>query len=291
MMGSLFGRRARAKEGDIPETSTPLPPLPPPQVRGPPPPLPIDPAALAHQSRGGMARRAFAHQGTNEMAQEAERVALENKPPTVWQRLVSSCQCGRQGDAFMEKCICSKPWKVLLPFFTLLLLFGSQIQSLAVPKRGDIAFDVLYTLGLAFFLVDLCIRCRIEPNYFMFSICGRGIGDAPGSVVCGSFMFWCDLVSTLAFLYDISYVNTRHYDMITVDIALDPFGQPVSFAKVFLLLDSLILLLAAGATSEPVFSFTILIVLSLPPSHFVRFLVLISIHTIVFVRSSWNWIF
>ena len=179
-----------------------------------------------------MARRAFTRHGASEFAQEAERVALENKPTTGWQRLVSSCQCGHQGDVFMEKCIYGKAWRVLLFFFTLLLLFGSQIQDLAVPKSGDIVFDVLYTLGLVFFIIDQSIRCRIEPNYFMFSIGGRGIGDAPGKVVCGSFMFWCDLVSALAFLYDISYVNTRHYDMITVDITLNEFGQPVSLANI-----------------------------------------------------------
>lgn len=224
-MGS-FGRRASSKEDGIPETSTPLPP----QSRASPPTLPS--IGRPPPTRDGMGRRAFTLHSANEFAQEAERVALENKPSTRWQRILSSCQCGHQGDLFLENYIYSKTWKVLLSFFTLLLLFGSQIQHLAVPKRGDIAFDVLFTLGLAFFIIDLCIRCRIEPNYFMFYICGRGIGDAPGKLICGSFMFWCDLVSTLAFLYDISYVNTRHSDMITVDIMLNQFGQPVSFANV-----------------------------------------------------------
>jgi hypothetical protein len=231
-MTGLFGKRASSKD-EIPDTDTSTP-RPPPQVRGPPPSIGRTHSGRAHRhNRDCPTRRAFTHSGVDEVAQEAERVALERKSLVGWQRLVSSCQCGHQGDVFMEKCIHCKPWKVMQSFFTLLLLFGSQIQSLAVPKRGDNAFDVLYTLGLAFFTMDLCIRCRIEPNYSMFSICGRGFGDSPvGSVVCGSFMFWCDLVSTLAFLYDISYVNTRHYAMITVDITLDGFGQPVSFAKV-----------------------------------------------------------
>lgn len=127
--------------------------------------------------------------------------------------------------------ITSKLWHGLLVFFTIVLLFGCQIQELWVPKEWDTAVDVLFTVALGFFALDIIIRCYTEPQYFEFHLCGKTVlGDAPGawgSCRLGSFMFWCDLLSSSTLLFDISYVNARHFDAATIDIDLDRFGLPV----------------------------------------------------------------
>jgi hypothetical protein len=128
--------------------------------------------------------------------------------------------------------ISSRTWHVLLIFFTILLLFGSQFQELWVPKEGDIVFDILFTVALGVFALDMLFRCYTEPQYFELNLCGKSFGEAPaawGSCRLGSFMFWCDLVSSLTLLWDISYVNKILFDEETIDIQLDGFGLPVRF--------------------------------------------------------------
>jgi hypothetical protein len=128
--------------------------------------------------------------------------------------------------------ISSRTWHVMLVFFTILLLFGSQFQELLVPKEGDIVFDILFTVALGVFAFDMLFRCYTEPQYFELNICGKSFGEAPaawGSCRLGSFMFWCDLVSSLTLLWDISYVNKFLFDEATIDIQLDGFGMPVSY--------------------------------------------------------------
>jgi hypothetical protein len=44
---------------------------------------------------------------------------------------------------------------------------------------------------------------------------------------CGSFLFWCDLLSTLALLYDITWVNTILFREAVINIVLDQFGIPI----------------------------------------------------------------
>ena len=45
----------------------------------------------------------------------------------------------------------------------------------------------------------------------------------------GSFLFWCDLFSTLTLFYDISYTNPKNYEMVQWDMQLSGAGgiQPV----------------------------------------------------------------
>lgn len=126
--------------------------------------------------------------------------------------------------------ITSRIWQVLLVFFTILLLFGAQFQELWVPKEGDLVFDILFTVALAVFALDIVFRIYTEPQYFEFFLCGRTPGDSPvawGSCRLGSFMFWCDLLSSATLLYDISYINTSFFDTETIGIKLDKFGLPV----------------------------------------------------------------
>ena len=45
-------------------------------------------------------------------------------------------------------------------------------------------------------------------------------------VTCGSFLFWCDLLSTLALLYDITWINAIQFRETFIQITLDPYGIP-----------------------------------------------------------------
>ena len=129
----------------------------------------------------------------------------------------------------MTRLINSRFWQVGLVIFTFVLLFGAQLQGLFIPKEGDIAFTILVTIALVVFLLDIIIRCYVEPQYFGFNFSG---GNAEGHSAWGafrlcSFMFWCDLFSTATLLYDISYINKGLIDMMTIEIEIDAFGLPV----------------------------------------------------------------
>jgi hypothetical protein len=138
-------------------------------------------------------------------------------------------------------------WKTLFVIFSLFLLFGAPIQYLAVDETGENVFEVLRTIMLAFFVMDMGVRCATEPDYFVCTFCGGGSSSALGglqvagrhnlmyadskdSTPCavGSFLFWCDLISTLAILYDLSYVNPNANGVWSVDIGLNSEGVPVS---------------------------------------------------------------
>ena len=74
------------------------------------------------------------------------------------------------------------------------------------------------------------VRCYTEPQYFEFNLCGKTAGDAPaawGAFRLGSFMFWCDLISSATLLYDISFINTFYFAIETINMELDQFGLPV----------------------------------------------------------------
>jgi hypothetical protein len=136
----------------------------------------------------------------------------------------------------MAHLISSRFWHFGLVFFTFLLLFGAQIQALFIPKEGDIAFDVLFTVALVVFVVDIFVRSLVEPQYFGFNLSGRN-GDgqsAWGACRLCSFMFWCDLISTASLLYDISFINRRIFDVVTIDIEIEEYGLPVRTPFIFL---------------------------------------------------------
>jgi hypothetical protein len=44
----------------------------------------------------------------------------------------------------------------------------------------------------------------------------------------GSFLFWCDFISTMTLLSEIAFINKRAFESVTVMIQLDQFGMPVS---------------------------------------------------------------
>ena len=140
-------------------------------------------------------------------------------------------------------------WGYRLPyvFFTALLLFGESVRDLWCPKASDLVFDVLFVFNFVFFSLDCIMMCYVYSTYFTVQLCGRdyrqGAGPRPRSKSLiggmlgrwgdsafriGSFMFWCDALSTLSLLYDISWINSMMNKRKTLSILLDDWGVPVS---------------------------------------------------------------
>jgi hypothetical protein len=137
------------------------------------------------------------------------------------------------------------PWyKAFLILLTFILLFGAQIRFIFVPAAGDTACDVVFMLVFCVFWIDIFMRVDVEPNYFHLSLCGltwsrshpRGqqqaaVASSAGgwctAFEVGSFLFWCDVLSTLALLQDISFINPDYFSEYIVSITLDSFGIPV----------------------------------------------------------------
>ena len=131
----------------------------------------------------------------------------------------------------------SRFWRVMLIFFTIILLFGAQFRDIFIPSSGDTALDVLFMMAFCVFWIDIFIRIDVEPSYFKFHFsCRRSSKDSdnnPNWTTCGnfrfgSFIFWCEVVSTLALLYDISFIAKKNFDEQSYTIKLDRYGLPVS---------------------------------------------------------------
>ena len=152
---------------------------------------------------------------------------------TRWNRFLKSC-CNLRKEFFFDRWIHTRLWRSFSIFFSLLLLFGDQIHQLWIPENGDIAFDILFTMSLVFFVVDILIRIRAEPNYWNVKLLGQGwFGESHDLCVLGTFLFWCDLLSTLTLLYDISYINKPRFSMKTMTIHLNEYGRPVSIHRIY----------------------------------------------------------
>lgn len=122
-------------------------------------------------------------------------------------------------------------WKIIIAFNTVLLLFGSEFQELFIPPTGDIVMDILFFIALGVFTADIIMRCYLEPNYASLPTCHPNQqNSAWGRCSMGSFLFWCDFVSTLTLLYNISFINAHTFQAKTIDITLNVIGIPVSSA-------------------------------------------------------------
>lgn len=161
---------------------------------------------------------------------------------------VRTCMCPQIPPAAMDwinhRLINTRVWNGFTILFTVVLLFGTQIQDLWCPKSSDVAFDVLFTCSFIFLIFDVLLRSVADPSYFVFTVGRRDFRSLDGEstfvrsdalcglhtcIQIGSFMFWCDLLSTLSLLWDISYIGGLRTAMITVDIEIDELGVPVSF--------------------------------------------------------------
>ncbi|CAB9517744.1 whole genome shotgun sequence [Seminavis robusta] len=138
----------------------------------------------------------------------------------------------------------SPVWRFFMCLCILLLLFGSHIQNLWCDKDYDMVFDVLYTIALTVFCLDIILRMLSVPGYAGFNCkplynrIGKFFGCLPRTsrhhhhyddeppLHIGSFLFWCDVISTLTLLYDISYINQKQREIRANDIQLDTYGIP-----------------------------------------------------------------
>jgi hypothetical protein len=138
-----------------------------------------------------------------------------------------------------EKIVKSLFWRLLIAGLTFILLFGSQIQFWAFPKEGDTAFDTLYCCGFLIFMIDVVFNAYADPEYFVCDPSHRRRSNRSSQTkkgyscrqqrFCsgGSFNFWCDLISSVGFLYDVSFINKREFAMHFAYIELDRIGVPV----------------------------------------------------------------
>jgi hypothetical protein len=135
-----------------------------------------------------------------------------------------------------ERTVKSLFWKSLIVLFTFLLLFGSPIQFWAVPAEGDVVFDGIYMTGFIIFMVDVVFNIYADPEYLVCDPCNRSLRKSNLKHVhpriwtfgFGSFNFWCDLISSVGFLWDISFINKMEFSMHSVSIVLNEYGIPVS---------------------------------------------------------------
>jgi len=133
---------------------------------------------------------------------------------------------------FFERIISGTLWTSLIVLFTIVLLFGSPFQFLFAPKNADVVFDSLYIVALIVFVVDMILNMFVDPDYLGFDPFRRNrVQPFDQAKFCtygiGSFNMWCDVVSTAALLYDISYINSSLYAEEVVTLILDEHGLPV----------------------------------------------------------------
>lgn len=186
--------------------------------------------------------------GTSHTAQKDTNASSSNR---VWRCFGYTVHCNsynkfRQWCALYcfpicQKILSSLLWRILLVLGNFILLFGSPIHMLWLPKLCDPVMDVLYTLVLLVFMVDMIFRAAVLPGYF-----GLGVSQiyyarhhhwSYSSIMrwikMGSFLFCCDLLSTLTLLFDISYIHQERYSITTMEIQLDRVGIPVSYVILY----------------------------------------------------------
>lgn len=121
-------------------------------------------------------------------------------------------------------------WTFSASFFIFVMLFGAPMQDLFLPASADVAVDVVFTLAFLTLSVDILIRCIVDRAYFAWDRVGTSLTPQKTCKWCnthaGSFMFWCDIVGTLTFIYDLSYINTLKTRPLRADVVLED-GSPV----------------------------------------------------------------
>ena len=172
-----------------------------------------------------------------------------NPPPSLARsRKKMNCNCNMYYVLqWASRLIHSLYWKIVMILFTVILLFGSPVQTF-LPKEVDIYFDIMYIVALGVFAFDMLIHLITDPDYFGFHppallLCLLGMkrkpqhgggrtgssGSGSDKLGIGSFKFWCDIISTGMLFYDIQYTNARNYEEEYWHIDLNtPPGVPVS---------------------------------------------------------------
>lgn len=174
----------------------------------------------------------------------------------------------------------SMVWKSLYVAFSLFLIFGPPVQALAADRpASNVVFEVLRNMTLIFFLIDMTVRLMRDKDYFVCNpSCGSGLGqavmtgdrggggarnssfygtevkDSASFLSCcdiGSFLFWCDLISTSAILYDLNYINPTLTRIKTMYIILNSEGIPVSIVWLLLPIFTEYFIVSTGSTLQP----------------------------------------
>jgi hypothetical protein len=157
----------------------------------------------------------------------------EPQPPSWWstccRRLIVPAETHK---AFCSRIIKHRIWNSVLILFTVTLVFGAQLRDLFFAPPADDYFDYIFLAIIGFFTIDIIMRMNAEPNYFACRAFGRGRLSMEDSTTCwdfqlGSFVFWCELISTVALLHDIAFVRKDEFDQQEIAITLNQFGAPV----------------------------------------------------------------
>ncbi|OMJ72818.1 hypothetical protein SteCoe_28655 [Stentor coeruleus] len=88
----------------------------------------------------------------------------------------------------MHKTIDSWFFMVLMTLFTIFALFGEDVRVSAFKKEADDGFNIVTTICMFFFTLDLVCSSICKKGYFL------------------SFFFWMDFFSTISLISDISWL-------------------------------------------------------------------------------------
>jgi len=125
-------------------------------------------------------------------------------------------------------------WISLIVISTILLLIGPPVQ-IFMPCTAKQTMDILYFLGFFIFVIDMIFHCYLDPRYFPWGPCHiinrSELRKSYLQNSLGSFSFWCDFLSTICFLSEISFLGLglglRH-DLKTETIILQNLGFPTT---------------------------------------------------------------
>mmetsp|Transcript_2956 Transcript_2956/g.4240 ORF Transcript_2956/g.4240 Transcript_2956/m.4240 type:complete len:1015 (-) Transcript_2956:227-3271(-) len=114
----------------------------------------------------------------------------------------------------------SKFWRLIMIIFTLIMFFGSQIQIL-LDKKYDTVFDGIFIGTLLVLLSDSIMRAVVDPEY------GIACGREGATKRYGSFVFWCDIISAVSIMWEISFIPNQ-LDAMNEDITIsvNEYGTP-----------------------------------------------------------------
>jgi len=88
----------------------------------------------------------------------------------------------------LEKFLDSTGTIVVMAIATIFVLFGDDINTLALPISFDLAFDITKTVCFALFILEIIFSCVAKHEYAL------------------SFFFWLDIISTLSLIQDIGFM-------------------------------------------------------------------------------------
>ena len=71
---------------------------------------------------------------------------------------------------------------------TLYALFGDDLKLAFFPKSADETFNMITSMVLGIFVVEITINALTQENYF------------------NSFYFWLDVISTISLITDITWI-------------------------------------------------------------------------------------